>query len=469
MESRKNMRAQEFISENTQYTSDQVQSTAQRMIDQYQGLKYSPRERANDHAQSYESNTLEYRYWCAVADEITRLQKAQEQALSEGTASQYEEIEFVCVNPQFPDATDPELQQKMYRELKKLPGVIPLLQDWGDYSEGQMSLSAIYKDPSVKKLILKLAKSLGVQVDLIQPVTDDYVDRAIRGDHEGQSLSEEDQPVLKLGDTGRAKALEWIKKVYAKYPYVFNRNHVMAWGEGDNQELAMFDLEPSFSKRGAVEVKWFQAYPLRQGIGSRAMQELQTLAREDGITLTLFPWDKGQVSQAKLMKFYRSVGFNPITKGGKNMYWSPELDEAVLDPHGWGATPMGVDIDYFGFKVKMRPSMFLKLAAPLTASGENSEVAHHMERGGKIAYPILIIEEPQEWEEGDFSKDAKIASHEGRNRMKKWLHMHGDEPIQVNMFFRNANRSRYITPQMIKQLRQGVFNEVGNYVVGPLF
>ena len=102
-------------------------------------------------------------------------------------ATRYKEIEFVCVNPQFPDATDPKLQKQMYEKLKQIPGVIPLWQEWGDYSEGQASLSAIYKDRSARANILKLAKQLGVSVDLEQTVEDDYVDRAIRGEHDGQN------------------------------------------------------------------------------------------------------------------------------------------------------------------------------------------------------------------------------------------------------------------------------------------
>jgi GNAT superfamily N-acetyltransferase len=115
-------------------------------------------------------------------------------------------------------------------------------------------------------------------------------------------------------------AKSWIEKVYAKYPQTWQNNHVMPLGD---EQFAMFELVPSLSKRGAVEVKWFQAYPLRQGIGSRAMQELQAMAREDGISLTLYPWDKGQVSQSKLTKFYRGHGFTPSQKGGKSMQWSP--------------------------------------------------------------------------------------------------------------------------------------------------
>jgi hypothetical protein len=47
------------------------------------------------------------------------------------------------------------------------------------------------------------------------------------------------------------------------------------------------------------------------------------MAREDGIALTLFPWDKGRVSQAKLTKFYKGQGFAPVVKGSKSMQWTP--------------------------------------------------------------------------------------------------------------------------------------------------
>ena len=137
-------------------------------------------------------------------------------------------------------------------------------------------------------------------------------------------ITEEHKPTqIKLGNNDAAKA--WIDRVYTKYSQTFQNNHVMPLGgTGDDQQFAMFELIPSFSKRGAVEVKWFQAYPLRQGVGSRAIQELQAMAREDGISLTLYPWDKGQISQAKLTKFYKGQGFKPTVKGAKNMAWTPE-------------------------------------------------------------------------------------------------------------------------------------------------
>jgi len=142
-----------------------------------------------------------------------------------------------------------------------------------------------------------------------------------------QDVAEDEEPVIKLADNGRERAKAWIQKVYELYPSTFQNNHVMIWGEGPEQQMAMFELTPSFSKRGAVEVKWISAHPLRQGVGSRAMKELQRLAHEDGIGLTLFPWAHGQVSPAKLTKFYKGQGFKPTAKGAKTMAWEPAAKE----------------------------------------------------------------------------------------------------------------------------------------------
>ena len=129
------------------------------------------------------------------------------------------------------------------------------------------------------------------------------------------------------------KAQAWIDRVYAEFPQTWQNNHVMMLGgTGDDKQFAMFELVPSLSKRDAVEVKWFQAYPLRQGVGSRAMRVLQDMAQQDGIILTLYPWNKGQVSQGNLMKFYRGTGFRPTVKGAKTMAWEPSMDEGKISP-----------------------------------------------------------------------------------------------------------------------------------------
>lgn len=128
-------------------------------------------------------------------------------------------------------------------------------------------------------------------------------------------------------------ALAWIDKVYAQFmdwPYG-KGDKVMVWGEGDEQQFAVFALKPSLDKK-TVEVDWFQAEPKRQGVGTRAMKELQRMAQESGIKLKLWPWDKGQVSQNNLKKFYKSTGFRPIGKGANSMEWEP------VNEGGWDTT-----------------------------------------------------------------------------------------------------------------------------------
>ena len=121
-----------------------------------------------------------------------------------------------------------------------------------------------------------------------------------------------------------SRVKSYIDRVYAKYPQTWQNNHVMPLGgTGNDQQFVLFELAPNPGKKNTAEIKWFQAYPLRQGVGSRAMKILQDLAAEYGISLTLFPWNKGQVSQAKLIKFYRQQGFRPAQKGSKNLVWEP--------------------------------------------------------------------------------------------------------------------------------------------------
>ena len=158
--------------------------------------------------------------------------QAGKQDVSEAPAG-YKEIEFVCVNPQFPDATDPALQKKMYRGLKQIDGVVPLWQEWGDYSEGQASLSAIYQGSKNRDKILSLAKQLGVEVDLEQAVSDDYVDRAMRGEHEGQQgLTEYKNTPLQ-----DYNGLQFM--IDSNHPYL----RVEAFAPGSGQQLAQVDFK----------------------------------------------------------------------------------------------------------------------------------------------------------------------------------------------------------------------------------
>lgn len=266
------------------------------------------------------------------------------------------------------------------------------------------------------------------------------------------------------------RAAKWIQQVYDLYPMTWQNNHVMTWGEGEDQELAMFELVPNPARPGHVEVKWFQAYPLRRGVGSRAMQELQRLARADNIGLTLYAWDKGQVSRSQLMKFYRRMGFQPTARNSASMIWNPDqLSEVTIDNReGAGAVPYNADVDYFGLRIQMRPSTFLKLAAPL--GGAHSEkLEQYIAQGGAIGAPFLMVDIPEGWEAGDFSQWAEVTGHEGRNRVSAVRKLEGDEPIEMHIFPRYLRR-RHLTPQWIAALNQGLIGEgTGRRVAGPLF
>jgi hypothetical protein len=107
----------------------------------------------------------------------------------------------------------------------------------------------------------------------------------------------------------------------------------MVWGEGEDEQFAAFKLKPG-TGANTVAIDWIMAGPKqRQGVGSRAIKELQRLAQTDGIKLTLYPWAKGQISQASLIKLYKRHGFQPVTKGAAPMTWNPAqtVDENFAD------------------------------------------------------------------------------------------------------------------------------------------
>lgn len=130
--------------------------------------------------------------------------------------------------------------------------------------------------------------------------------------------------------TGEQSPVEaFIERIYSEYPVSpFNPNQRgIVSGEGFDQTIALFELEPSKSVRGAVELHWIQAYPQRQGVGTAAIRELQAKAREAGIKMSLYPKPNGSVSQASLKRLYKRLGFAPIHKGAATMVWDPAVSE----------------------------------------------------------------------------------------------------------------------------------------------
>jgi hypothetical protein len=80
-----------------------------------------------------------------------------------------------------------------------------------------------------------------------------------------------------LTEAEQTPAEAWIAKVYAQYPdWPYGKgDKVIVWGSGEDQQFAVFALKTALGKPNVVEIDWFQAVPQRQGVGSRAMAELQ--------------------------------------------------------------------------------------------------------------------------------------------------------------------------------------------------
>ena len=136
---------------------------------------------------------------------------------------------------------------------------------------------------------------------------------------------------------------------------------------------------------------------------------------------------------------------------------------------GLGNVPHNSEVNYMGLRVKMKPSMFLKLAAPIGTPTSVDYIETHLEDGGKIGAPFLNIKFSAEWEDGDFSEMAKVAGHEGRNRMIAVRNIYGDIPIETHLFFSSGVRNRHLTPTIINELNKKINSETGITITGPIF
>jgi uncharacterized protein YcfJ len=234
------------------------------------------------------------------------------------------------------------------------------------------------------------------------------------------------KPSLRSTEKEKA-AQDWINKVYEPLPRnpMNPRQRVMMFGE---EEMALLELGPSGVNPGAVEIKWFQAYPLRSGVGTKAMRELQQMAADENITLDLFAWDKGNVSQAKLIKFYKSVGFKSA-QGRGNMIWQPDGEVTRRSEPDGGVKPSLRDaswtpkrIDFLiedqgytdgktkGFAAFIDPKDFVRAT---TSSKEQYQSI--FDEAGPLREEDL--RRPTEPPRLFISEDWKITGHEGRHRM----------------------------------------------------
>ena len=182
-----------------------------------------------------------------------------------------------------------------------------------------LAVSDEYRGQGIAAVMYDYVKSLGFTIKASPEQTDagKYFWKKNRG---SKRVWESTEPT---------QAQQFIDSVYSQYPdWPYGQaDKVMVWGEGEDQQFAAFKLKPGTAP-DTVEIDWIMAGPeQRKGVGSRAIKELQRQAQAAGIKLTLFPWAKGQISQASLTKLYKRHGFKPVAKGAKPMRWEPQLDE----------------------------------------------------------------------------------------------------------------------------------------------
>lgn len=150
-----------------------------------------------------------------------------------------------------------------------------------------------------------------------------------------------------------------------------------------------------------------------------------------------------------------------------------DLFEAVKidNVKGLGEVPDNQNVDYLGLRVQMRPSVFLRLAHSLPREQAQSAdyIQKHLEQGGSIASPWLVISVPPEWETGDLEMPARVVGHEGRNRMYAVMETEGDAPVETHLFFSGGVRHRHITPQWIKRLNNSLIPQVKSLPMGGPF
>ena len=149
------------------------------------------------------------------------------------------------------------------------------------------------------------------------------------------------------------------------------------------------------------------------------------------------------------------------------------IQEVRIDnQRGAGAVPLNQEVDYFGLRVMMRPSTFLRLALPLQSDEYVQRMEDYIKDGGAIGAPFLSIDIPQAWEQDppDFSQPAEVKSHDGRHRMMAVRRLEGDKPVEVHLFPIGL-RNRHITPEWQEALRRGMVSQrsYNGIVRGPLF
>jgi hypothetical protein len=119
---------------------------------------------------------------------------------------------------------------------------------------------------------------------------------------------------------------------------------------------------------------------------------------------------------------------------------------------------------YDSVEVLMKPSMFLKLAYPLSTEYPTGFkfVEDHINADLPIATPFLLVQKL-------LDDTIRISGHEGRHRMVIIKRKFGDIPSKVLLIFERFFESSDINNSLLKQINKGMISQSQQYVEGPLF
>lgn len=126
--------------------------------------------------------------------------------------------------------------------------------------------------------------------------------------------------------------------------------------------------------------------------------------------------------------------------------------------HGAGAVPDVLKIDYFGFVVFMRPSVFLSLCPPRV----HAPSFDFSQSSISMGFLDLVGS-------GDL---PRVRTHEGRGRAAWILDTFGDEPVPVAMLLSNGGRASDLSQEDIEVMRNAMISQDRarqTPVEGPLF
>ena len=134
---------------------------------------------------------------------------------------------------------------------------------------------------------------------------------------------------------------------------------------------------------------------------------------------------------------------------------------------GRGAVPDNQEVDYFGKRVMMKPSTFIKLASKLGKDPE-PEMIDYIKKGGAIGSPFLVIHVPRDDDEDN--DKITVSAHEGRNRMLAIMKAEGDAPVETHLFFSGKyNRARHLEPEFLTAIQSELISQDNQLIKGPLW